>query len=420
MQNKNQSQINLVLFLFGTALIGILGMMAAHHFGFKAMATAADTSPERLRDFTFSVWHSHSISEHGFLVFLTPDGFANKSAYANHATVYLWLMDLLYHVQRVIPALTMRVTSSWLAMLATVLSIGFVVHRRLDDQPHPGKLILLVMGFCYVATLPTYWIAMGKFNVDNGFVFVLPALIMLSHYSCMGDWKSRAFWFWAMATALLMPMAGGLFAISLFVQLVGSSRTFDLRKFAAPILLAAISVIVYLEPVLVLKWLRFTSTNSTWTFRAGLDGDTRYFSNALNSVLFPHFRRPVFLIVIPAVLIFAQSLNRRSRSEFAGVRPEVTNWTFAVNLLSFYALTLLFWPQAVSIHPYLYDAILIGPLVAWVMVNFASQTFSARAFTLWCLVLAFLIMFNLTSIAQAARCTNCAYPQWDLSSDRLG
>src|SRR5437868_15099948 len=98
MQNKNQSHINLALFLFGTALSSILGMAAAYHFGVGEMAAVADKNPERLRDFTFPVWHNHSIFEHGFLVFLTSDGFTNKAAYANHATVYLWFMDLLYHV----------------------------------------------------------------------------------------------------------------------------------------------------------------------------------------------------------------------------------------------------------------------------------------------------------------------------------
>lgn len=404
-------------FLIGVALITILSMMAVYQFGFGEMAAAADKNPERLRDFTFPIWHSHSFREHGFLVFLTQDGFAGKTAYANHSTAYLWFMDALNHVQQHFSAMTMRLTGAWLAMFAMVLAIGYVVFRCLDELCLT-RLVVLGLGFCYVATLPTYWIAVGKFNVDNAFIFAMPALVMLSYFAWKSDSKGGAFWFWATATALIMPIAGVLFAIGLSAQVVGRNRWTAPRAWVAPVLLAVISIVLYLEPVLVLKLLGFTSTNSSWVFRAGLDGDTRFFSNAVNSLLFPQLRRPVHLIAVPLILVAVQWLVTWREARSTTTLPGRDRSVFVVNLFVVYALTLLFWPQAVSIHPYLYDAILVGPVAAWIMVKFAGQSISERSFLLWCFFLGFLIMFNLTTIAQATHAP--LYPKWDLTSERAG
>jgi hypothetical protein len=420
MSDTQRSRRSLVFFLIGAALLSLLATAAAYRVGFAAMAAHADQNPERLRDFTFPIWQSHSLREHGFLTFLTADGFARKAAYANHATVYLWFMDLLFHVQRVVHAATMRVSAACLAMLATVLAIGFVVHERIGARLSFAKLVVLALGFVYAATLPTYWIALGRFNVDNGFIFVMPVLVMVSHYTARGEWGRRAFWFWALLLTLIMPMASALFACGMFARQVLRARFDDAGRFAAPVLLAFVSVLVYLEPVLVAKWLGFASENSTWAFRAGLDGDTTYFSNAFNSVLAPYYRRPAYLVVVPALIVFCQWLARPRRVDPILAHATDAHWWFVAHLFSFYALTLLFWPQAVSIHPYLYDAVLVGPIVTWGLVNFAAAPISARgaAFTSFCLAL--LIMFNLTSIAQAARCTQCAYPHWGLSGEHIG
>ncbi|ANJ72389.1 hypothetical protein K6V72_00380 [Ralstonia insidiosa] len=414
MQNTSKSHVRLSVFLIGVALIVILSMLAVHLLGFGEIAAAVDKNPERLRDFTFPVWHSQSVREHGFLVFLSQDGFAARTAYANHPTVYLWFMDALNHFQHRFPMLTMRLTSAWLAMLAMALATGYVVYRCLDDLS-VTKLIVLGLGFCYIATLPTYWIAVGKFNVDNGFIFLMPALIMLSYFTWKNSAKGGGFWFWATVTTLVMPIAGVLFAIGLSVQFLGRDFRLGTRTWAAPVLLAALSTVLYLEPVLVLKLLGFNSMNSSWVFRAGLDGDTRGFSNALNSVLFPQVRRPFHLVVIPVALVVVQWLAMRGV-----VQSAVSNGksVFVINLFAVYALTLLFWPQAVSIHPYLYDAILIGPVAVWVMVNFAGLVVSERTFPLWCFALGLLIMFNLTTVAQATH--SPPYPQWNLTGDRDG
>lgn len=417
---ETRNRLQLTFLLIGVGLIGLLGIAAAYRFGFGVMSEIADKNPERLRDFTFPVWHSHSISEHGFLVFLTSDSFANRSAYSNHSTVYLWIMDVLYHIQQRVPVLSMRKTGACLGMLATLLSIGFVACKRINGTIATSKLLLLALGFAYVATAPTYWIATAKFNVDNGFIIVMPALVMLSHYASQGGWNWRIFWCWAVIVTLIMPIAGVLFAFGLIVQNIGYGIPFGARRFSTPALLATMAVIVYLEPVVAANWLGFSSSNSPWAFRSGLDGDITYFSNALNSVFFPFYRRPAFLIIVPIMLVFVQWLSRQKYGRSMAGQPVVTDWAFIVNLFSFYALTLLFWPQAVSIHPYLYDAVLVGPLLTWAMINFAGRDFSAHAFTLWSITLAALVMFNLTSIAQAARNTEHAYPTWSLSSDKIG
>jgi hypothetical protein len=80
-------------------------------------------------------------------------------------------------------------------------------------------------------------------------------------------------------------------------------------------------------------------------------------------------------------------------------------------IFSHYVLACLFWPQAIAIHPYLYDYLLLAPICAWAAFNFISAPVLVKHWRLWVLVLLFLISFNLQQIAQA-KCAGCYYPTW--------
>jgi hypothetical protein len=395
-------------------------MFAAYRLGFHAMVTVADTQPERLRDFTFSVWHQYPLTRHGFLAFLAADDYQKHEAYANHTTLYLLAMRALYQIQLELPHLTMRVSGAMLAMAASIAAITYSIRKWAVAIWDVRRNVLILLAFAYFATLPTFWISLGKFNVDNAFVFVFPVLLTTGYLASTTGAQGPKFWISSLLLCALMPIASAQFALFLALHAI-FRRPFAKQIFRSAVVLLIISVVVYMQPIIVMKLLGFSSTNSSWLFRSGLDGDMTYYGNAVNSVLFPQFQRPAYLILTPAALLLLQMCYRwKFDSDEGTAQPERTPHASLPYLFSVYVLVLLLWPQAVSIHPYLYDALLVGPLGAWIVMNFCTRTIPNQHFLLWVFILLFFVAFNLTKIAQAGHCANCYFPQWDMYGPRAG
>jgi hypothetical protein len=408
------------LFACLATIVLAFGMVAVYYAGFGHMAAVANMRPERLRDFTFPIWHQYPVAKHGFLTFLDADGYAKGQAYANEPTLYVWFMWVLYRIGSIFPGATMRLTGAFIGMSATLLAIGCAIRRPSWENLDFRRGVLLLAAFCYFLTLPTFWVSLGKFNVDNVFVLIFPVLLFASALIAKHGPHGKAFWLTALLMCLLMPMTAALLGMFIGLRAVFSQR-FDLRMLRSAILIAVIAVAVYLQPVIVAKLLHFTSENSTWLFRSGLDGDMRFYGNFIDSVLVPQFNRPMYFVLIPVALLVFQLWYRRtfapesSRSGLDGCPDAMMPYVF-----SSYLLTLLFWPQAVSIHPYLYDPILLGPIGAWVVLNFAMPGVHERHYLSWLFVLMFLITLNVTKIAQAAHCSACYFPSWSMQGPQAG
>jgi hypothetical protein len=251
-------------------------------------------------------------------------------------------------------------------------------------------------------------------------VLVFPILLILSCVFAQNGPHGTRFWVWAVLLCLFMPVAAAQFSLVIAACAVFRQRI-TVRMLRPSVVMGVIAVVVYLQPVVVAKLLGFSSENSTWLFRSGLDGDMTYYGNFINSILLPYFRRPTYLVLIPVLLLSLQLGFRRRFSPGLGKGPSSGAPDVSMPyLFSIYLLTVLFWPQAISIHPYLYDAFLVGPIAAWIVLNFAMPDVHQRHFFFWAPVLLFLIIFNLTKIAQAAHCPDCYFPKWDLQSERIG
>lgn len=403
------------LWLFVASLfVLLLAAVIVYLFGFGEMASKYGALPERLRDYTFPVWLENGISQHGFLVFLTKESFGAKEAYSNHSPIYLFFLYMLFKIELIFPFMSMRITSAYLSMAASlgaVMAIFYSKNKLLDYR----GVILVLLGLVYFLTMPTYWISAGKFNVDNPFNFYFPLLILVAYNISYNNSKDICFWIPICLLCLFAPKACiliGLFLIVWSVNFSSARPGFAWLGFA----LTGCGIFLSLVPVAISKLLGFNSKNSSWLFRSGLDGDTTYFSNFFNAVFFPADPRPSYLLLAPMFVLGVQFiLQYRGKINVDKFVISGSDNLFISILFSPYLLTLVFWPQAVAIHPYLYDFILLGPMAVWIIFNFSGDRGNALCskyfvFSFWLMVV--MIMFNLTQLAQASRCLSCAYPSW--------
>lgn len=389
-------------------LVSAVGFILVYKVGFDVMLHGAKTVPERMRDYTFPVWGKYPPSMHGFLVFLAPDAIGRHEAYAHHAYGFLGLTYLFYKLEMLL-GLSMRGGLAFLQMSLSVAALLYIISASgVLAQSVRARILTLMAVLCFV-TMPTFWIPAAKFNYDNTFPLVFP-LLLLAAYGV--ERSKRLFFLSAFLMAVVSPISSlllGIFLVSICIHLdAGKGKEF----FRAGVITCFISLVFYIQPIIVSKLLGFSSKNSGWGFRSGLDGDLTYFSNVLNAIIFPADPRPYYLVLVPTALLVVQILSRFVSSRIL-VNSERSILFFPSGfyfvLFSNYILTVVLWPQAISIHPYLYDHLLIAPILVCVIFNFSQSDPSLESSQLWFWVLVLFVSFNLQQIAQSGHCAGCYY-----------
>lgn len=407
------------LFSFLYPLSVLVSFGVIYKLGFGEAVSQIASQPERLRDITFHIWDNYAPSQHGYLVFYSLDNFREKIAYSNHSTAYLFYMYMLYKIEMLIPALQMRVIGAFLNMLSLAGTVFFIISRLVEERIGFAKSLLTLLSVVFMASMPDFWISSARFNVDNTFPLIFAFHVLVAFFIWQDKGKGKRVVVSTLLFALFSPISAAILGASLLLYSIQRDGL-DTKLSRLAVLATLSGAVFYVQAPIVAKVLGFASSNSGWLFRAGLDGDTRYFSNIWESVFAPQSPRPLHIIAVPVLFLLIQMAYFRVRKYLRktmegedSIAPVLFNANiFYYLIFSQYLFACLFWPQAVAIHPYLYDYLLLAPLCVLIVLNFL--TFSAPSFfQFWLLALLFCISFNLQQIA-LSKCTGCSYPAWEI------
>lgn len=403
-------------FLYFSAVLFTL--IAVYKLGFGEAAHQISGQPERLRDITFYIWSNYAPSKHGYLVFYSLDDFKKNIAYSNSSTAYLFYMYALYKIEVLIPAFQMRVLSALINMMSLAVAVFYVISNVAKKSIDFIEGVLILLAIMFMASMPAYWISAARFNVDNTFPLIFTMLVLISFFIWQDKGSGRRVWISVLLFAIFTPISAVILGLTL--SLYSFRRDgLDAKIFKLAVTAVLMGCVFYLQAPVVSKMLGFSSSNSGWLFRSGLDGDTAYFSNAFMSLVSPQFPRPLHIIAIPILLLLAQVMYFQVVSWVAkqksGMLDDIPTSSgvgiFHFLIFSQYIFTWLFWPQAIAIHPYLYDYLFIAPVSVLIVLNFLNFPEYLSFPRIWVLVLLFLISFNFQQIAQA-KCNGCYYPAW--------
>jgi multisubunit Na+/H+ antiporter MnhG subunit len=396
----------------------LVALIAVYKLGFEESAQQIASQTERLRDVTFHIWENYAPSKHGYLVFLSLDQFNKDVAYSNHSTAFLFYMYGLYKIEMLIPAFNMRVISALFNMISLAGVVFYIVSKVAPKNISLIKGFLITLAVIFMLSMPAYWISVARFNVDNTFPLIFTLLALVSFFIWQDEGRGRRVLISIFLFAIFSPISAAILGVALSLYSIRRDGL-DSKLLKLGVVAALIGCLFYLQAPITAKMLSFTSVNSGWLFRSGLDGDTGYFLNALMSIASPYYPRPLHIIVLPVFLLFAQIMLSRIFTETEkpeGKGSEVVSTfsdagIFYFLIFSQYIFTLLLWPQAVAIHPYLYDYLLLAPISVLIVLNFLNLPEHFNLSRLWLLILLFSISFNFQQIAQA-KCNNCSYPIW--------
>lgn len=398
----------------------LITLIVVYKMGFEEIAQQNASQPERLRDVTFKIWDNYSPSKHGYLVFYSLDQWNKNIAYSNHSTAFLFYMYSLYKLEMLIPFFQMRVVSAFFNMISVAATVFYIASTVIRNHISLKKGLLILLAVIFMLSMPGYWISVARYNVDNTFPLIFTLLALASFFIWQDKGRGRRVLISIFLFALFSPISVAILGLALLLYSIRRDNL-DLKLLKLGLIAVFIGCLFYLQAPAVSKILDFTSVNSGWLFRSGLDGDTTYFSNAFMSIALPYYPRPLHIIALPILLLLAQVVLSRIFTEIEkpkGKGSEVISTSYDAGIFYFlifsqYIFSLLFWPQAIAIHPYLYDYLLLAPVSVIIVLNFLNLPERFNLYLLWVLLLLFSISFNFQQIAQA-KCSNCTYPSWSV------
>ncbi len=332
------------------------------------------TSPSEyvMLPITFDYWDHTPVTRHLGLSFVVPEDLPQGRAYQHLTPFWLGLAYVLmkpltwlgvpYATGQNVLALFTFAVMLWMVSAAVSLS-------RRDDTPDPVAtwaiwLPLVVLGFSVVATLPSHWVASIIGNPEDQHRFL--AAIGVAYISVLDFQKrplGRAGFLTAVGVALVAPM----YAACLFITLaflatpLSGSRFAGVRweRWRSQGLIFGVVIALGIGLPYVMLWIGgWQGVGSSVFFRAGLDGGTQYFTNMVQAVINPYdaggrdWRLYPLIAAAPLVAVGTIALSRPLAARM--FRQLFFCWSMAL-------LWIVVFPQAVSIHPYLFDFGLLFP-----------------------------------------------------------
>ena len=402
-------------------LTTLITLIAVYQLGFGEAAHQIAGAPERLRNITFFIWDNYTSSKHGYLVFNSLDDFNKKIAYSNHSTAYLFYMYMLYKIELLIPAFQMRVIGAMLNMISLAGAVFYIISNVTNKSISFIRAPLILLAVIFMVSMPGYWISAARFNVDNSHPLIFTLLVLTSFFIWQDKGAGKRIWISILIFSIFSPISAAILGLALSLCSLRNGGV-NAKLFKVAMVAVFLGCILYLQAPAVSKMLGFAASNSGWAFRSGLDGDTRYFSNALMSIISPKFPPRPFHIIAPTILLLlaqvayfriAKGNTKSHDSTHLDSLSSSNAGIFYFLIFSQYIFILILWPQAVAIHHYLYDYLYLAPVSILIILNFLNFPEYSNASKLWILGLLLLISFNFQQIAQA-KCIGCLYPPWSI------
>jgi hypothetical protein len=366
---------------------------------------------------TFQLWETRRPSEHLFLAWLTPDEFARGEAYTNHLHPYLFFLYGVMKLTQLVTGASMHVARNLTPFAIAAIGVAAftaLLSRSSSFPARPGLkfhvTLFLMLGF--FISERHYWLAFYTANFDNVFPLVsyLTAILWASAHPRLSAANRPA----VIACATLFGAFGWVYTpfvvLGLWFYFGERRRTMAATLTANRVLIqaslacAVTGAMTLLLPLLLVRAKGYTTASSSFMFRSGLDGDTRYFADLGQAVLFPFnagWRTwwGVLAVFLPLLICLAWGMAGRQGARFR---------TFGqfVFVASLYLWSLALFPQSVSIHPYLYDQLLFAPAALVGSISTLAPHVQRRLrgpYLLLGLMLAIVLtMSNLIAVAQAA------------------
>jgi hypothetical protein len=402
------------LFLLFITWSAVFWLMLVWDVG-VSRAVFAKSAPDRL-SLSFELWETYSPRDHLFMIWYSREDFARRAVYPNHLHPYVFLMygsTKLVQMATGLPLYVGRNMTPFVIAALGVVSAAVVMTRARIAWTMDGlksyAMLFLLLGL--IVSQSHYWTSLYVVNFDNIFPLIayFTAIVWATATPKIGAENAGivvlstvlfAAFGWAYTPFLILALWCYFGRLS---DTVARTVARNQALVRASIAGTSMFILVYGLPRVLVAARGYATTDSPYLFRSGLDGDVRYFRHLAQAVFQPNWTeaRTPWTLVFPAFVPLVAGLAWSSR--LARFRT-LAQFGF---LAAPYFFSLALFPQAVSIHPYLYDQLLVIPAVLTGATSCLVPTFQRRIrgpYALAAIALTLmLLMSNFIAIAQGIR-----------------
>jgi hypothetical protein len=363
-----------------------------------------------------TVWQTNPPSEHLFLAWRSQDDFQHRLVYSNHVHPFLLSMYGWVRAAQKLGHLRLWQASNTTILLPIfVLIAGFITllarNGALGGRARASRLLALFLAMGILLTTWRLWIDLIRFDSDNPYPLLAGVLVLL-YALLLPPLQTRAAAIVAALFAALSPTITPLMILPVLCLFGARGQDAgDLLRRNRSVMVVCLAAIVagavsYLEPRVLIRWYGYQSQQSSLIFRSGLDGDTRYFSGLFQAAVAPCpvgccYARSLSDLLLPSVVpltVLGPLVWSWSRSQGRSVGRAF------LFLVTPYLMSVIFFPQSVSIHPYLYDHWFIIPVVVSGLLAMLSPAVEERlngaGLLTFLLFVAALLMSNFLGVVQ--------------------
>ncbi|MFN7976745.1 MAG: hypothetical protein U0P30_01330 [Vicinamibacterales bacterium] len=392
--------------------------------GVGTLVAAGGIRYDRLADVIFPIWKTHAVHVHGFLGALSIEAFNRGQVYTGHPPAMLVAWYVVARVSEALWGGALGYSTNLIPFVQTCALAAIFGWLAWTAEFTAGawrwpRQVLFVLALGFLMTAPSLWRGFYVVQPDDPYPLAIACLaILLPFVIERRPALFRAALVGGAAFALASPIYTPIVLATLVVLFAANGRPEGtVRLVAGAAMIFAIAMAGWFGPRAVATALHYTTDNSSWAFRSGLDGDRTYLSSMLAAMWDPfvnygpampgYIHRTGWEALRMPLTILAVGLACALVS--ADGRAAARRWLPAslVLMLAPYLFTVVFFAQALTIHPYLYDYLLQFPLVLLGLLTLLHVTRgdTVHAPTLVALgwLLAVGTMDHLIVIAQAAR-----------------
>jgi hypothetical protein len=216
------------------------------------------------------------------------------------------------------------------------------------------RLAAIALAVAGVFTLPSFWVALVRFNPEQYYFVPALAFCHLAALDARGAIGVRSSWIALGAIALLAPVFAPFAILSWLVMwsVAPDSGREDWSTIARLTVLAITAIAMFALPALLARLTTYTLVDGGIGFRSGLDGSQEHFTSMLQAVFAPSYPpgRAWFVWPWPVAALVAIGVAAVQAPALAAgmLRQLFVCW------LPFLWMVVCF-PQLVSIHPYQFD-----------------------------------------------------------------
>jgi hypothetical protein len=351
---------------------------------------------------TFNWWNSTSVSTHYFMGIHKLKNINNNEVYNSFSYQVLLFNYFLLSIFNIFRSVSFEVSQNFIVYIYVFLFMSIVFYLNKSEiikilyKINIFKVfwLFLLVGILVTNALP--WVSFLRFNADNMFFITSILFCIQAFYSNSENIirKDKIYF-------ILGIILGSISIVNIIPWIlcyVVSEKKLNLRKkLKINILIVFIySLITFCLPIIIQKYAGFRSVSSSFLFRSGLDGSSKYLSSSFAPILKPiseqHFGNSIFIFVCIFIL------NRLSKEK----RKERYNQMY-ISLIPF-LFTLILFPQSLIIHMYLYEFLIVIPLIfnlVLTILSFDLNLISPKRYLFISLLISFVIMGQLLDISKA-------------------